>query len=63
LYISKMAKHNEDKMRHSLELIKNLADMFIGVQVVGLPKRYLKHEFGESLLGIAGTTSSVIGLY
>lgn len=58
-----MRRHNEVKVRHSLELIKNLSDLFIGVQVVGLTKRYLKHDFGESLLGIAGSTSSLIGLY
>ena len=58
-----MARHNQSKIRHSLELIKNIADMFIGVQLVGIAKRYLKHDFGESLLGIAGTTSSLIGLY
>jgi uncharacterized membrane protein YraQ (UPF0718 family) len=58
-----MKKHNETKLEHSIELIKNLSDLFIGVQIVGLTKRFLKHEFGESMLGIVGTTSSLIGLY
>ncbi|TNV76642.1 hypothetical protein FGO68_gene11110 [Halteria grandinella] len=61
--VEKMHKHNEIKVKHSLELTKNFSDLFIGVQVVGLTKRYLKHDFGESLLGIAGSTSSVIGIY
>ena len=58
-----MIKHNRLKVKHTLELCKNLSDLILGVHFTGLTKRYLKNDFGESLLGIAGTTSSLIGLY
>lgn len=60
---SKMIKHNSLKVKHTLELCKNLSDLFLGVHFTGITRRCLKHDFGESLLGIAGTTSSLIGLY
>ena len=58
-----MDRHNKIKVIHTLELLKNVADMFIGVHLVGLSKRLLKYDFGESMLGMAGTVSSLIGLY
>ena len=57
-----MDAHNKIKINYSLELIKNIADLFIGVQLVGLTKRMLKNDFGESFIGIAGVVSSTIGL-
>ena len=61
--VEKMEKHNREKVRESMELIKNIADIFIGVQLTGLSKKVLKHDLGESFLGLAGSTSSLIGLY
>lgn len=60
---SRMIKHNRSKVKHSLELCKNFSDLILGLHFTGLTKRYLKHDFGESLLGIAGATSSFLGLY
>lgn len=58
-----MERHNKIKVIHTLELLKNVADMFIAVHLVGLSKRLLKHDLGESMLGMAGIVSSLIGLY
>ena len=57
-----MDRHNKVKVAHSMELVKNIGDMFIGVQLVGISKRVLKHDIGDSFVGLAGVTSSVIGI-
>jgi hypothetical protein len=60
--IEKMDRHNRVKVAHSMELVKNIADMFIGMQLVGISKRVLKYDIGDSFLGLAGITSSLIGI-
>lgn len=57
-----MSRHNKVKVAHSMELVKNISDMFIGAQLVGISKRILKHDIGDSFLGLAGVTSSLIGI-
>jgi len=60
--IEKMNKHNQIKVAHTMELVKNISDDFIGVQLVGFRKRVLKHDLGDSFLGVAGSVSSLIGV-
>ena len=61
--IEKMERHNKAKVQHAMELVKNISDAFIGVQLVGVSKRVLKHDLGDSFIGIAGGLSSLIGVY
>lgn len=46
-----------------MEVAKNISDIMIGLQLVGLTKKVLKHDLGDSFIGIAGAVSSVIGVY
>lgn len=57
-----MSRHNQSKVHHTFELLKNLADLAIGVQLLGISKRMLKHDLGESAIGIAGSVSAAIGV-
>jgi len=63
IYIKKMQKHNSLKIQHCLDLMKNLADVIIGLQLTGVSGKLLKFDFGESMIGIAGVVSSVIGIF
>ena len=40
-----------------------MCDVFIGMQTVGLPKKMFTYEFGESMIGIAGSLGSAVQVW
>ena len=63
VYVKKMIECNDIKKIKQLLLVRCFADLLIGLQTNNLPQKILTQGFGESMLGLLGSVSSICEIW